>query len=87
MQRLGVVVAAEEGAEVSRADDPDGEGHHVVPERQVLARRHRGPVAGQLRADGVDLGGHSTYDIRVHIKIRQDGRTSNHFNWLALLRI
>ena len=73
MQRLGVVVVAEEGAEVSRADDPDGEGHHVVPERQVLARRYRGPVAGQLCADGVDLGviphmtSASTY-VKMYIK-------------------
>ena len=56
MQRLCVVVVAEEGAEVRRADDPDGERHHVVPQGEVLAGWDAGPVARQLGADCIDLG-------------------------------
>ena len=71
MQGLRVVVVAEEGAEVRRADDPDGEGHHVVPQREVLAGGDARPVARQLGADGVDLNGwveHSIYDVHKERK-------------------
>ena len=55
MERLCVAVVAEEGPEVRGADDSDGEGHHVLTQREVLARRDAGPVGGQVRADRVDL--------------------------------
>ena len=45
---------------------PDGERHHVVAQRQVLAGRHACPVARQLSADVVDLGrGCSINDVHT----------------------